>query len=152
MNNTFIKKFTIRNYFNNLFKKKIKINQFKTHILLHTPQPNSNNIHTHIKYIKFHYIKQTFRLKRYPVHFHLNNNIIKSYIKNYNFHQSFNRAINIHKTHNIIIKYNITYNIINKTIFLKNKIKTKNTFQYNLILFIITNSNLQNNNNNPTTF
>jgi len=46
-----------------------------------------------ISYIELTYVGQAFRLGRYPIHFHLNGNVNKSYVEGCSIHTSFNRYV-----------------------------------------------------------
>lgn len=149
---SFVGEFAVRSCFNGLFGEEIGVDQFGAHILLHAPQPDSGSVHAHIEYVEFHYVGQAFRLGRYPVHFHLNGDMMGSYVRGCSFHQSFNRAVNIHGTHNVVVEYNVAYNIMGGAMFLEDGVETGNTFQYNLMLFVIASSSLQNDDNSPAAF
>jgi hypothetical protein len=55
--------------------------------------------------VQLYYVGQAFRLGRYPIHFHMNGNMSKSYARGVSIQRSFNRAVNIHGTHNLMVEH-----------------------------------------------
>lgn len=148
----FAGEFAQRPCFQGLFGEEIGSDQFGAHIIFHAPQPDSGVVFAHIEYVEFNYVGQAFRLGRYPVHFHINGDMTGSYVRGCSFHKSFNRAVNIHGTHNVLVEHNVAYNIMGGAMFLEDGIETGNILKFNLLIFVIASSSLQNDDNAPAAF
>ena len=68
----------------------------------------------HFDHIEVTHAGQAFRLGRYPIHFHMEGNVNKSYVTGCAVHRSFNRAITIHGTEQLRVERNVVYNIMGK--------------------------------------
>jgi len=95
---------------------------------------------------------QAFRLGRYPVHFHMNGNMSKSYIKSSSIHQTYNRAVNIHASHYVTVENNVIYNIMGGAMFLEDGVEIGNVLRGNLAVFVRTSSSLLNDDVTPAAF
>ena len=65
----------------------------------------------HFDHIEVTHAGQAFRLGRYPIHFHMEGNVNKSYVVGCAVHRSFNRAITIHGTEQLRVERNVVYDI-----------------------------------------
>lgn len=75
-------------------------------------------------YLFFLYLGQSYRIGRYPVHFHLNGHMNQSYVKGCSIHHTFNRAVNIHNTHDVLIQQNVIYHVMGGAMFLEDSAET----------------------------
>ena len=74
---------------------------------------NHRAIETTIDFLdppNFHFSLPT----RYPIHFHMEGNVNKSYVEGCAVHRSFNRAITIHGTQQLRVERNVVYDIMGK--------------------------------------
>ena len=92
--------------------------------------------------IEFNHVGQSYRLGRYPVHFHMIGTSPSSYVRSCGIHQSFNRAVNIHASNNITVERTVIYDISGGAFFLEDGIEIHNTLQYNLAVFVKDSSSL----------
>lgn len=65
-----------------------------------------------IQNVELYRVGQSFRLGRYPIHFHMNGDMPSSYVKECAIHKSFNRAVNVHGTNYVRIERNFIYDIM----------------------------------------
>ena len=105
-----------------------------------------------IQNVELFHVGQAFRIGRYPIHFHLNGDSTRSYVKECAIHQSFNRATNIHGTNYITIERNVIYDIYGGAYFLEDGVEIGNVFRYNLAVFVKTSSSLLNEDSLPAAF
>ena len=150
----FIGEFAVQTCFQGRFGEGLGTDQFGATIMVHqkNQEKDSEIAQAHIEYIEVTHAGQAFRLGRYPIHFHLNGEMPNSYIRGCAVHHTFNRAINIHGVYNTLIEFNVVYNIMGGAIFLEDGIETGNNFQYNLAVFVISSSSLQNDDITPAAF
>jgi cell migration-inducing and hyaluronan-binding protein len=80
------------------------------------------------------YCGQRSSLARYPVHFHLAQNVSGSYIRSCSIHHNYNRAVAIHGVHGLTISKNVVYDTMGHAIFVEDGIETKNVVSYNLVV------------------
>ena len=119
---------------------------------MHAPRYDEELVVGRIEYVELTYVGQAFRLGRYAIHFHLNGDMPSSYVRGCSIHQSFNRAVNIHATHYVTVEHNVVYNIMGGAFFLEDGVETGNVFQYNLAVFVISSTSLQNDDITPAAF
>jgi hypothetical protein len=98
------------------------------------------------------YAGQSYRLGRYPIHFHLNGDLPNSYVRGCSIHNTFNRAINIHGTNEILVEHNVGYNIMGGAFFLEDSIEMNNVFQYNFLAGVKASSSLLTDDITPAAF
>ena len=92
--------------------------------------------------VEFYHVGQSYRLGRYPVHFHMIGDSPSSYVRSCGIHQSFNRAVNIHASNNITVERTVIYDISGGAFFLEDGVEIHNTLQYNLAVYVKTSSSL----------
>ena len=86
----------------------------------------------HIRGVEFANMGQTSRLRRYPIHFHMDGSAAGSFIKNSAIHHSFNRCITIHGTDDLLVADNVCYDHVGHGFFLEDGAETDNVFRGNL--------------------
>ena len=144
--------FATQTCFQGRFGEEMGSDEFGAQIMLHAPVKDKNLAIAHLSYVEVTHAGQAFRLGRYPVHFHLNGDMSKSYVRGCAIHHTFNRAINIHGTHRTLVEHNVVYNIMGGAIFLEDGIETENIFQYNLAVFVKPSTSLRNDDVTPASF
>jgi cell migration-inducing and hyaluronan-binding protein len=77
---------------------------------------------------------QHLELARYPIHWHINDDVQGQYIKNSAIHDTYNRCVTVHGTHNLRVENNVTYNTVGHCFFLEDGIETGNEFVRNLAI------------------
>lgn len=85
-----------------------------------------------IEGVEFENMGQRKRLRRYPVHFHMDGAAPDSYLKRSSIHHSFNRCVVVHGTHQLRVTGNVCYDHIGHGFFLEDGIETDNIFPKNL--------------------
>lgn len=75
---------------------------------------------------------QKKRLRRYPIHFHMDGGAPDSYIKSSSIHHSFNRCITIHGTRRLRVQNNVCFDHIGHGYFLEDGAETDNVITGNL--------------------
>ena len=75
---------------------------------------------------------QTGRLRRYPIHFHMDGSATGSFIKNSAIHHSYNRCITVHGTDGLLVADNVCYDHVGHGYFLEDGAETDNVFRGNL--------------------
>ena len=94
--------------------------------------------------VELFHVGQSFRLGRYPIHFHMNGDMPSSYVKECAIHQSFNRAVNIHASNYVTVERTVIFDIKGGAFFLEDGVEIGNVFRYNLAIFVQTSSSLLN--------
>jgi len=82
--------------------------------------------------VEFVHMGQTARLRRYPIHFHMDGSASGSFIRNSSVHHSFNRCMTVHGTDHLVISRNVCYDHVGHGFFLEDGAETDNVFKYNL--------------------
>jgi cell migration-inducing and hyaluronan-binding protein len=85
-----------------------------------------------VRGVEFADMGQAARLRRYPVHFHMDGSARGSYIKNSAIHHSFNRCITIHGTDEVLVADNVCFDHVGHGFFLEDGAETDNVFRDNL--------------------
>jgi parallel beta-helix repeat protein len=76
---------------------------------------------------------QRAKLKRYPVHFHMQGDgSTGSFLKGNSIHNNFNRCVTIHGSSGIVLENNAAYNTLGHCYFLEDGSETGNTLRGNL--------------------
>jgi cell surface hyaluronidase len=75
---------------------------------------------------------QKKRLRRYPVHFHMDGGAPDSYIKNSSIHHTYNRCVTIHGTRRLRVQDNVCYDHLGHGFFLEDGAETDNVITGNL--------------------
>ena len=145
----FLGEFAVQTCFQGRFGEELGSDQFGATIMVHQQRKDTQEAVAHIEYIEVTYAGQAFHLGRYPIHFHLNGNMSKSYVRGCAVHESFNRAVNLHDTHYTTVEHNVVYNIMGGAFFIEDGIETGNVFQYNLAIFVKASSSLLNDDITP---
>jgi cell migration-inducing and hyaluronan-binding protein len=86
----------------------------------------------HIEGVEFANVGQRKRLRRYPVHFHMDGDAAGSYLKRSSIHHSFNRCVTIHGTNALKIQGNVCYEHVGHGFFLEDGAETDNVITGNL--------------------
>ena len=141
---SFLGEFATQTCFQGRFGEETGSNQFGAHIIVHSPSKDTQDAQAHLSFIEVTFAGQAFQLGRYPIHFHLNGNMSKSYVTGCSIHHTFNRAINVHGSHNVKISKNVGYNIMGGAFFLEDGIETGNEFDENLLIFVKASTSLLN--------
>ncbi|ESO84871.1 hypothetical protein LOTGIDRAFT_131466, partial [Lottia gigantea] len=144
--------FATQTCFQGRFGEEMGSDQFGAQIIMHPPRRDEDLVIGRLSYIEVNYAGQAFRLGRYPVHFHLNGVMSKSYVRGLGIHETFNRAVNVHNTHDLLIEHTVIYNIMGGSFFLEDGIEHGNIFQYNCALFTRSSSSLLNDDVTPAAF
>ena len=126
--------------------------QFGAHIMMSAPRIDEELVIGRISHVEFTYVGQTYRSSRYAINFHMNGNMPSSYVRGCSVHRSFNRAVVIHGTHQVTVERNVVYDIKGGAFFLEDAIETLNTFQYNLAVFVMPSTRLENEDLTPAAF
>jgi hypothetical protein len=84
--------------------------------------------------IELNRMGQHLTLARYPIHWHINDDVQGQYIKNSAIHDTYNRCVTVHGTHNLRVENNVTYNTVGHCFFLEDGIETGNAFVRNLAI------------------
>ena len=82
--------------------------------------------------VEVRFAGQSFRLGRYPIHFHMIGIVDESYVRNCAVHHTFNRAYTIHGVHKLRVQNNVAYNVMGHTYFIEDSIETLNIITGNL--------------------
>ena len=85
-----------------------------------------------VRGVEFAHMGQTARLRRYPVHFHMEGSAKGSFVKNSAIHHSFNRCITIHGTDEVLVADNVCFDHVGHGFFLEDGAETDNVFRGNL--------------------
>lgn len=86
----------------------------------------------HLRGVEFADMGQTGRLRRYPIHFHMDGSAAGSFVKNSSIHNSFNRCITVHGTDDLVVADNVCYDHVGHGFFLEDGSETDNVFRGNL--------------------
>jgi cell migration-inducing and hyaluronan-binding protein len=85
-----------------------------------------------IEGVEFRDMGQRNRLRRYPVHFHMDGSATGSYLKQSSIDHSFNRCVVVHGTDGLLVKGNVCYDHVGHGFFLEDGAETGNKFIGNL--------------------
>jgi len=96
-------------------------------IIYHTP-----NVIQRIEGAEFVNFGQQGNLGRYPIHFHMSQNVTGSSVSGNVIRESNQRGIVIHGSMNVNITHNVAYNIFGHCFFTEDGIETGNSFTHNL--------------------
>lgn len=96
---------------------------------------------------------QSYRLGRYPVHFHLMGDVrFQSWVRNCSVHHTYNRAFTIHGTHQAVLRHNVAYRNMGHAFFLEDGIETGNILDGNLGIHTLVSNAMLITDYNPATF
>ncbi|XP_052804443.1 fibrocystin-L-like isoform X2 [Mya arenaria] len=144
--------FTTQTCFQGRFGDETTSSQFGAQIMCAGNDKDAQTVVCRISYTEITFAGQAFRLGRYPIHFHLNGDMSRSYAIGNAIHKTFNRAINIHGSHNLQIERNVVYNVMGGALFLEDGIETNNHYRGNLVMFVIASSSLLNDDITPACY
>ena len=102
--------------------------------------------------VELFHVGQSYRLGRYPIHFHMNGDMPSSYVSECAIHKSFNRATNIHASNYVTVERTVIYNIMGGAFFLEDGVEIGNTFENNLAILVKPSDSLQNEDITPAAF
>ncbi|CAK8682961.1 unnamed protein product [Clavelina lepadiformis] len=144
--------FATQTCFQGGFGEEAGSDQFGGSIMIHSSEPNSDEVEARIENIEVTYAGQAFRLGRYPIHFHLMGDVSGMYVKRCAIHNTFNRAVTIHGTHNLLVESNVVYDIMGGAIFIEDGIETGNIIQHNLAVYVRQSTSLLRDDITPAAF
>ncbi|KAK2830693.1 hypothetical protein Q5P01_018624 [Channa striata] len=145
--------FATQTCFQGRFGEEVGSDQFGGCIMFHAPVPNQNLAVGRLEYVEVVHAGQAFRLGRYPIHWHLMEDVnYKSYVRGCAIHQTYNRAVTIHNTHRLLVEHNVIYDIMGAAFFIEDGIETRNILQYNLAVFVKQSTSLLNDDVTPAAF
>jgi cell migration-inducing and hyaluronan-binding protein len=75
---------------------------------------------------------QHLTLARYPIHWHINDDVQGQYIENSAIHDTYNRCVTVHGTHNLRVENNVAYNTVGHCYFMEDGVEHGNRFVHNL--------------------
>ncbi|KAF8567271.1 hypothetical protein P879_01118 [Paragonimus westermani] len=110
--------------------------EYGGHVHIGGPELDSGVVKARLSFVELTYMGQSYRLGRYPIHFHLNGRMLNSFVKGCSIHNTFNRAINLHNTHEVLIENNVVYDVMGGAFFLEDGIEHGNIIQYNLFVHV----------------
>jgi len=87
-----------------------------------------------IEGVEFFNAGQEGILGRYPIHFHLAQDMRTSYIRNNSVHHAFNRGVTIHGTDNTFVQDNVFYDVLGHTVFFEDAVEQNNVVERNLVI------------------
>lgn len=82
--------------------------------------------------VEFAQMGQTSRLRRYPIHFHMDGSAAGSFVRNSAIRNSFNRCITVHGTDDLVVADNVCYDHVGHGFFLEDGSENDNVFRGNL--------------------
>jgi cell migration-inducing and hyaluronan-binding protein len=85
-----------------------------------------------IEGVEFELMGQRNRLRRYPVHFHMDGSASGSYLKRSSIHHTFNRCVVIHGTNDLSVMGNVCYDNVGHAFFLEDGAEHDNLISGNL--------------------
>jgi cell migration-inducing and hyaluronan-binding protein len=85
-----------------------------------------------IEGVEFELMGQRNRLRRYPVHFHMDGSASGSYLKRSSIHHTFNRCVVIHGTNHLFVTGNVCYDNVGHAFFLEDGAEHDNLISGNL--------------------
>ena len=85
-----------------------------------------------IEGVEFQHMGQKNKLRRYPVHFHMDGNAPGSYLKRSSIHHSFNRCVTVHGTNQLRLVGNVCFEHLGHGFFMEDGAETDNVFLNNL--------------------
>ncbi|XP_046549966.1 LOW QUALITY PROTEIN: fibrocystin-L-like [Haliotis rubra] len=144
--------FATQTCFQGRFGHELGSDEFGSQIMIHAPERDTNIAIARISYTEVTNAGQAFRLGRYAIHFHLNGDMSKSYVRFSSIHKSNNRAVNVHGSHNTYVEHNVVHDVKGGSLFLEDGIETGNFFRWNLALFVRASSSLLNDDITPAAF
>lgn len=85
-------------------------------------------------FIEVTHAGQSFRLGRYPVHYHVGGNQAgRSYVKGCSIHRTFNRALTIHGTDGLLVEHNVVYNTKGHAYFTEDGVEVRTSMVLSLV-------------------
>ncbi|CAF0814130.1 unnamed protein product, partial [Brachionus calyciflorus] len=147
--------FAVQTCYLGRYGDEIGSDEFGATIMLHADMdaPRTREyVIARIQNVELYHVGQSFRIGRYPIHFHLNGDMRSSYVKEISIRKSFNRAINIHGSNYVTISRNFIYDIMGGAYFLEDGVEIGNEFSYNLAIFVKSSSSLLNEDSTPAAY
>jgi cell migration-inducing and hyaluronan-binding protein len=77
-------------------------------------------------------VGQRFQLARYPIHWHMADDVRGQYARNNSVYRSFNRCITVHGSHGASVSGNVCHDHLGHGYFLEDGVETRNTLSGNL--------------------
>lgn len=87
-----------------------------------------------IEQAEFRFVGQPEILGRYPIHFHMNGDVSKSYVRGNSIHDSNARCVTVHAVSGLRVQNNVCYKAHGHNIFLEDGIEEGNIIEYNLVV------------------
>ena len=125
-------------------------NLFGATMFLHSEGDES--LTARLSWIEMRLAGQSFRVGRYPLHFHMIGNVRNSYVRSCSFHHTFNRAVTLHGINYLRVEYNVVFNVLGHALFIEDGIEHKNAFWYNLAILAKQSNALLNTDLTPALF
>ncbi|XP_033758164.1 fibrocystin-L-like [Pecten maximus] len=144
--------FAIQACFSRRFGAEVSSDEFGVQILVHASEPDSDKVIVRINNTEVMHAGQAFHHGRHPIHFHMNGDMSKSYVRGSAIHSTYNRALNIRATNNLQIEKNIIYDVTGGGIVLEDGMETGNIIQNNLALSVKASSRLLNEDITPAAY
>ena len=88
--------------------------QFCVQIMVQSKQKDSRLALAQFNHIEIYNAGQANRLGRYPIHLHMDGDVIGSYVEGCSIHRSYNRAVTMHGIHGLRVERNVIYDILGK--------------------------------------
>ncbi len=82
--------------------------------------------------VELYRMGQHLTLARYPIHWHINDDVTGQYIENSAIHDTYNRCVTVHGTNNLRVENNVAYNNVGHCYFMEDAIESGNQFIRNL--------------------
>ena len=88
----------------------------------------------HLAYSEFTKCGQPAILGRYCMHFHMNGDVMDSFVRGNVVHHSMARILTIHGVHFLKVEKNVGYDVQGHNFFVEDGIETNNVIEYNLAI------------------
>ncbi|XP_025088635.1 protein DDB_G0287365-like isoform X2 [Pomacea canaliculata] len=88
----------------------------------------------HIEGVELYHMGQQPLLSRYPLHFHMCDDVPGMYLKDNTVHDSFSRCITIHGTNKLLVQGNVCYKHLGHGVFIEDSVEQDNIIERNLII------------------
>ena len=127
-----------------------KTNLYGAHIMVH--RHTGKEAYAKITNVEMTMVGQSFQLRRYPIHFHMQGNVPESFAKNNVIHHSFSRCITIHAVNYVTVEGNVCYDTFGHGFFVEDGVETHNIIKNNLGMVTRISWSLLSTDQNPATF
>jgi len=128
--------YQVQTCFRGRFGDETRGDLFGGHIFVQAATPNTNQVSLKLSFVEITSFGQAYRLGRYPINFHVNGNMMGSYVKGCSIHHTFNRAVSILNTNHLLLEKNVVYDTLGHGFSLDDGTEQYNIIQDNLGIFI----------------